>query len=99
MLNVYEGKTENLEPRGKTRLFLTVVKPHKPVCSSTLARWLKFLLEQVVIDTGIFKAHSVRGAPAAANAGVTTADILKAADWSHRCLRILSMLEFRDGVL
>jgi hypothetical protein len=36
------------------------------------------------IDTEIFKAHSVRSASttAAAMAGITTNDILKAADWS-----------------
>ena len=36
------------------------------------------------IDTNIFKAHSVRSAAASAatNQGVTTEDILKAADWS-----------------
>ena len=41
-------------------------------------------MEKAGIDTGIFKAHSVRGAAtsAAASVGVTTADILKAADWS-----------------
>ena len=39
------------------------------------------MLGKAGIGTGIFKAHSVRGA-AAANAGVITADILKAADWS-----------------
>ena len=61
-----------------------VVKPHKPICSSTLARWLKSLLERAGIDTDTFKAHSVRGAAtlAAARAGVTTSDILKAAGWS-----------------
>ena len=61
-----------------TRLILAVVKPHKPVSSSTLPRWL---LEKTGIHTGIFKVNSVRGAAtsAAANAGVTMADILKAA--------------------
>ena len=36
------------------------------------------------IDASMFAAHSVRGAPssAAAMAGITTNDILKAADWS-----------------
>jgi len=40
-------------------------------------------LTEAGIDTGIFKAHSVRGASSstAASAGVTKADILKAADW------------------
>ena len=30
----------------QTRLFLAVVRPHKPVCSSTLARWLRSLLDK-----------------------------------------------------
>ena len=86
-LQVYEGKTESFrrqEDAERTKLFLAVVRPHKPVSSSTLARWLKSLLGKAGIDTGIFKAHSVRGAAtsAAANAGVTTSDILKAADRS-----------------
>ena len=36
------------------------------------------------IDIGIFTAHSTRGASssAAADSGITTSDILKAADWS-----------------
>jgi len=42
-----------------------------------------YLLEAGV-DTSVFNAHSVRGASCltAAWAGVTTSDILKAADWS-----------------
>ena len=45
---------------------------------------MKTSLTEAGIDTEIFKAHSVRGASSstAAAAGVTTVDILKAADWS-----------------
>ena len=41
-------------------------------------------MEDAGIDISIFKAHSVRGAAscAAAGAGVTSKDILDAADWS-----------------
>ena len=41
-------------------------------------------MEIAGIDTSMFKAHSTRGAVtmAVANAGITTEDILKAADWS-----------------
>jgi len=41
-------------------------------------------LLKVGIDTPVFKTHSVRGASCstAAWAGVTTTNILKAADWS-----------------
>ena len=73
------------EGRGlETRLFLAIIKPHKAVTSRTIARWLKFLLESAGIDTSVFNAHSVRGvsSTAAASLGITTNDILKAADWS-----------------
>ena len=63
---------------------MAIVKPHKPVSSCTIARWLKCVLNDAGIDVNMFTAHSVRGASssAAAMAGVTTNDILKAADWS-----------------
>ena len=82
-LREYESRTEELRGPHST-LFLGVTKPHKPVCSSTIARWLKTFLGKAGIDTEIFKAHSVRSAStsAAAMAGITTNDILKAADWS-----------------
>ena len=56
----------------------------KPVTSSTIARWLKLVMESAGIDTSVFKAHSVRSAStsAAAMQGVTTEDILSAADWN-----------------
>ena len=68
----------------RQQLFLAIVKPHKPVSSCTIARWLKWVLGDSGIDVSMFTAHSVRGASssAAAMAGVTTNDILKAADWS-----------------
>ena len=63
------------------KLFIALIKV---VTSSTIARWLKLLLEAAGIDTFVFSVHSVRGASssAAANLGITTSDILKAADWS-----------------
>ena len=41
-------------------------------------------MQKAGIDISIFKAHSIRGAScsSAAGAGVTTKDILDAADWS-----------------
>lgn len=86
-LNSYMKRTEPLRKlEGKTvnQLLIACIKPHQPVSSSTIARWLKTMLEQAGIDTAIFKAHSTRGASvsAAALKGVTTNDILKAADWS-----------------
>ncbi len=88
-LRAYEERTAPLREGGtpaKTTLFLTTVKPHGPAASSTIAQWLKTLLGKAGIDTGIFTAHSVRGASstAAHNAGVTTGDTMNAADWSSQ---------------
>ena len=60
---------------GASQLFISFIKPHR----------LQLLQDGAAgIDTTIFKPHSVRGAStsAAANSGITTEDILKAADWS-----------------
>ena len=63
---------------------MTIKKPHKPVASCTIARWLKEMLKLAGIDVSIFSGHSVRGAStsAAAGAGATMNDIMQAADWS-----------------
>ena len=82
-LKAYEECTANV--RGtETESFLVIIKPNKAVASSTIARWLKSLLQAAGIDISIFSAHSVHGASSttAANMGITTNDILKAADWS-----------------
>ena len=87
-LRAYESQTlpfRNMETDSpQTRLFLSLIGKHTPVTSSTIARWLRTCLLEAGIDTSVFKAHSVRGASSstAAWAGVSTADILKAADWS-----------------
>ena len=82
-LKEYESRTHPLRGR-ETNLLIAIIKPHKAVSSSTVARWLKSLLEASGIDVSIFGAHSVRGASssAAASAGISTSDILKAAGWS-----------------
>ena len=70
--------------KESTHLFVAIVKPHKPVAPCTIAHWLKEVLKLSGFDTNIFTAHSTRSASssAAADSGVTTSDILKAADWS-----------------
>ena len=70
---------------SKNPLFLSYIKPHGPVTSTTLARWVKSALAQAGIDTTKFKAHSSRSASslAAYEAGVALPDIMEAADWFH----------------
>lgn len=66
------------------RLFISFIRPHKPVTSTTLGRWLRTFMSAAGIDSQIFKAHSVRGASttAAANAFVPLSTIMSMADWS-----------------
>ena len=87
-LRAYEARTAEfrtpISGLAQTKLFLSWISKHAPVTSSTIARWLRTCLLEAGIDTSVFKAHSVRGAACstAAWAGVTTSDILKAADRS-----------------
>ena len=81
----YQEATESARSLpGHDRLFLAVKKPHSPVTSSTIARWLKAVLNSAGVNTSQFSAHSTRGAAAsaAAMAGVTTKQILATADWA-----------------
>lgn len=87
-LQQYEENTlEFWEQRMETpdSLFLSYVKPHKPVSSQRIAQWVKDMLQLAEVDTSIFSAHSVRGAStsAALAKGVHLADILSMADWSR----------------
>ena len=80
-------RTESFRRTGndrKTKLFLSYVQPHNPVTSSSIVRWILSTLQSAGIDTTTFKAHSVRDASASAatSAGITTNQILKAAEWS-----------------
>ena len=65
-------------------LFLSYVKPHKPVTAQRMAHWIKDLLKEAGVNTDVFKVHSVRGAStsAALRKGIHLSDILSTADWS-----------------
>ena len=68
-LKVYIERTKASLPTtsgSKNPLFLSYIKPHGPVTSNTLARWVKSTLAQAGIDTRNFKAHSLRSASSSA---------------------------------
>ena len=85
-LQVYLQRTGQIRGEKEEHFFLTSTKPHRPVSSATIARWIKTALTRAGIDTTLFRAHSARGAStsAAAEAGVSIPEILEAADWSNR---------------
>ena len=97
-LQRYEAVTTSFRMKScQEQLFLSINKPHSPVVSSSIARWLKLVLTSAGIDTSIFSAHSTRGAStsAASLAGVTTQQILSTADWSTA--KVFKTFYFRDG--
>ena len=67
----------------KTRLFLSLIRPHHPVTSATIARWLKQVLKEAGVSDE-FLAHSTRAKAVsiAFDKGVSVSDIMKMADWS-----------------
>ena len=75
--------TEKL--RSSSKLFFSFIRPHKPVTTSSIGKWIKSVLSSAGIDTLVFKAHSVRGA-AVTNVyikGVPVAEMLCTADWTN----------------
>ena len=87
-LKTYGRKTKSFHQVCKDNpdpLFLSYYRPHRPIASTTVSRWLKYVLKSVGIDVSIYKEHSARSAAASAAKlkGVSTSDILKIADWSR----------------
>ena len=86
-LKCYETNTKEFRSTdiNQNKLFLSYISPHNPVTSSTLARWIKNMLQLAGIDTGIFSAHSIRGASTseALRQVISITEILGMADWSQ----------------
>ena len=84
LTEAYISHTQFLRGEGSL-LFLSLRKPHSPVRSATIARWIKSVLQDAGIDTTVFKAHSTRAAAtsAAKEKGFSVGDILQTAGWSR----------------
>lgn len=82
----YIDKTLSLRSSDSGQLLISFVKPHKPVKSCTIAKWLKQLLTRAGIDTDTFKPHSTRGASTskANKFGVSIKQIMNTANWRSR---------------
>ena len=84
-LTTYLDRTKDWrQTNDKPRLFLSFKKPHKPVASSTVSRWIKEIIVKSGIKDGIFKGHSVRSAStsAAKASGLSIDTIISMADWT-----------------
>ena len=78
-------QVEKLRPPESSELFVSYVKPHKPVASKSLARWMTAILSLGGVDPAIYQQHSSRSAAAAHHqqAGLTYKQLCNLADWSQ----------------
>ena len=82
----YVAQTVTLWAHYSPQLFIAMAKPHKPVFSCTIARWIKRFLKDSGVDVSRFSAHSTRGTSTstAAAAGFSTPEIMERAGWSNQ---------------
>ena len=90
-LKNYKRKTAkycSISGETRTPLFISFIKPDAPVSSTTISRWLKSGLALAGTDTALFQGHSVCSAAAstAKKLGVSSAKIMKVADWSRESM-------------
>lgn len=87
-LREYEKRTKGFRTQvgssKSNRLLLSYIRPHKPITSDTLSRWVVEFLKNAGVDTSVFKAHSTRSATssAAIRNNCSLKDILALADWT-----------------
>lgn len=79
----YIERTSTL--RTSDVMFIGIRKPHKPVGTQTLSRWVKRTLGECGVDTSTYSAHSTRHAAVsqAYLLGVSLDTIRKTAGWSR----------------
>ncbi|WAQ96537.1 UBP34-like protein, partial [Mya arenaria] len=69
---------------GVRQLIISYIKPHKPVVSTTISRWIKFVLKSSGIDIDKYSSHSTRSAASSKvkASGLPISEIMKVAGWS-----------------
>ena len=83
-LEHYLDRTTHLRDPQRTGLLLSFVRPHRPVGTSTIGRWIKIVLGLSGVDTTKFKPHSTRAAAVSkAKHTISTDSILKHIGWSN----------------
>ena len=80
-INAYISKTRIL--RKSNQLFVSFRKPHDAVTTSTLAKWIIFIMNLSGIDCSSFKAHSVRSAVTSktVHKGFSVHELMKCGLW------------------
>ena len=60
-IDLYLERTKEIR-RQNSQLLLSFIKPHGPVSTPTISRWIMIVLNLSGIDTKIFTGHSTRRA-------------------------------------
>ena len=83
VIKEYVKQTMTLRQKH-TQLLISYQKPHNPVSTETIGKWLKAVLQKSGIDINVFGAHSTRAAStsAAKAANVPIGLIMDAAGWT-----------------
>ena len=83
-LKSYINRTKELRATS-SKLFLSYIKPFKPVRKEIITRWIKSVLKVSGVDIDKFSAHSCRSASTSRNqlAGLSLPDIMRFAGWSN----------------
>jgi len=58
----YINRTNLVRNTNDQKILISFAKPHKPVTSQTVSRWIKHILSKSGIDISCFSAHSTRHA-------------------------------------
>lgn len=105
-LKEYIQRTEPIR-KGELSLFVSFLKPHSAVSSSTISRWLRTVLSDSGIDISVYKAHSTRGASTSkVQQFLPIKEIMSVAGWNNASTfsqfygrEVKSTMSFADSVL
>lgn len=90
----YLSRTKPL--RGKvTNLFISFVRPYKPVSKSTVSRWVKTTLGLAGVDLTRCKPYSIKAASTSAASQVSLWEPLSAQQDGPTSIRLLSIIRKR----
>ena len=83
-VSIIHQRLRDTPPKEK-KLYLSYVKTHKPVTTSTIGRWIVSMLTASGVGAQ-FRAHSTRNAPVyqATRAGIPVDTIFQAAGWRSK---------------
>lgn len=82
-LERYITVSDPFRNQNSSTLYLGLKSPHHEIGASTIARWIKSILQSAGVDIAIFSAHSTRSASSskASAAGVPIEKIILAGSW------------------